>query len=135
MFVFWLTLCWHQTVCSYYALIVRYELQTISLHQVLLRAFCRPCSPARSAGLHGWRAVHRLFELSKQERARSHQSASTSNSHELGFGGKSQAKPVWDAAMFGPTGLLPGQSHTPTRIGRDLHELVAQHDPDRQAGK
>lgn len=36
--------------------------------------------------------------------------------------------------MFGPTGLLPGQSHTPTRIGRDLHELVAQHDPHRQAG-
>ncbi len=37
--------------------------------------------------------------------------------------------------MFGPTGLLPGQSHTPTRIGRDLHELVAQHDQERQAGE
>ncbi|DBA77646.1 hypothetical protein WJX77_001651 [Trebouxia sp. C0004] len=78
----------------------------------------------------------RLFDLSKQERARSHQSASSSHSHDFSLGGKgkSQSKPVWDAAMFGPTGLLPGQSHTPTRIGRDLHELVAQHDQKRQAG-
>ncbi len=79
--------------------------------------------------------VLRLFELSKQERARSHQSASSSHSHDFSLGGKSQSKPVWDAAMFGPTGLLPGQSHTPTRIGRDLHELVAQHDQERQAGE
>ena len=79
--------------------------------------------------------VLRLFELSKQERARSHQSASSSDSHDFSLGGKSQSKPVWDAAMFGPTGLLPGQSHTPTRIGRDLHELVAQHDQERQAGE
>jgi len=77
----------------------------------------------------------RLFELSKQERARSHQSASSSSSHDFSLGGKSQSKPVWDAAVFGPTGLLPGQSHTPTRIGRDLHELVAQHDQERQAGE
>ncbi len=79
-------------------------------------------------------AVHRLFELSKQERAGSHQSASASQSHQAGFGSKSPSKPVWDAAMFGSSGLLPGQSHTPTRIGRDLHELVTQHDQQRQAG-
>ncbi|KAL3149951.1 hypothetical protein ABBQ38_013312 [Trebouxia sp. C0009 RCD-2024] len=66
--------------------------------------------------------ANRLFELSRHERAKSHQSASSS------YGGAAQdhSKPAWDAAFFGPSGLLPGQTHTPTRIGRDLHELVAQ---------
>ena len=78
-------------------------------------------------------APDRLFEMSKYERARSHQSASTS--HELSFGGKDQSKPAWDAAMFGPSGLLPGQTHTPTRIGRDLHELIAQPDQEMPPGR
>lgn len=72
----------------------------------------------------------RLWEISRQERARSSRLASSS-SHEPDFGNtrgpaKSQQ---WDAALFGPTGLLPGQSHTPTRIGRDLHELVMETSP------
>ena len=75
----------------------------------------------------------RLFELGRHERARSHQSASTS--HDIGFAARDQSKPAWNAAIFGPSGLLPGQTHTPTRIGRDLHELVVPSDQQTLPGE
>lgn len=78
-------------------------------------------------------APDRLFELGRHERAKSHQSASSS--HDIGFGTREQSKPAWNAAIFGPSGLLPGQTHTPTRIGRDLHELVAQSDQQTVPGE
>ena len=78
-------------------------------------------------------AAGRLFELGRHERARSHQSASTP--HDTGSGARDQFKPAWDAAIFGPSGLLPGQTHTPTRIGRDLHELVVQSDQQSPPGE
>lgn len=72
----------------------------------------------------------RLWEISRQERARSSRLASSSSSeHEFGTGRGGAKSQQWDAALFGPTGLLPGQSHTPTRIGRDLHELVMDSSP------
>lgn len=75
----------------------------------------------------------RLFELGRHEQARSHQSASTS--HDIGFAARDQSKPAWNAAIFGPSGLLPGQTHTPTRIGRDLHELVVPSDQQTLPGE
>ena len=74
---------------------------------------------------------NRLFELSRHERAKSHQSASSS----YDGGAQDHSKPAWDAAFFGPSGLLPGQTHTPTRIGRDLHELVAQSNQQTLPGQ
>lgn len=72
----------------------------------------------------------RLWEISQQERARSNRLASSSQDSDLGSS-RGASKMQWDASLFGPTGLLPGQSHTPTRIGRDLHELVMEAAPSQ----
>ena len=113
--------------CGFYASLV-----TAMTDSAVFNRLCSlqivPWTCSTSLSIDTTVAYDRLFEMSRHERARSHQSASSS--HDSGLGGRDQSKPAWDAAVFGPSGLLPGQTHTPTRIGRDLHELVAQ--PDQQ---
>ena len=107
---------------------------TLSSHQHPSVIACSPCQCFLQTSLtHKSPAPDRLFELGRHERAKSHQSASSS--HDIGFAARDQSKPAWNAAIFGPSGLLPGQTHTPTRIGRDLHELVAQSDQQTLPGE
>ena len=54
------------------------------------------------------------------ERQQSGQHASSSDDR------RSRQQRALESAMLAAHGLMPGQSHTPARLGRDQHELTAE---------
>ena len=79
----------------------------------------------------------RLMEQGDIERRLSHKKASTSGSsgRSSSSHSSSSSSQVWDLPGLNTSSLMPGQSHTPARIGRDLHELMAEGSPeDRPPG-